>query len=186
VAEIPADVLMFRVCEEMSKSLLYGQPVIKICSNFLKDFRQKIIESFSAKFEVSDTTDNFFQLKKGLCEYAHPGCMSNVQDTSTISKCKACKLLMLDIERVTSWGIGRSNFGTSEHLYRVLDDICLTLAVRYPLKYRNQVLEVCADLLDEYGSDIVNTLQGALAKKHNNPQHRICTQVSNLCSSEEL
>jgi len=186
VVEIPSDQMMFKVCDEMDtvNNVLYGKPVVKLCKALLTEYRQQLIETFSSKFEVSDTTENFYMLKRRLCEFVQPGCMP--APPTEISTCDACRMLMDDIQRVTSWGVGRKNFGAKDHLWRVLDDICLTLSVRYPLHGRDTVLETCTDMMDEYSNAIVEALAGAIQRKVDNPSLHVCQKVTHLCDSDEL
>jgi len=183
IAEINSDQMLWKICDEMRKGILWGHGVIGLCQEFVGQNVKRLIDTFSSRFEVSDTTDNFYLKKRKLCNEVAAGCGDRFPKPSKdITSCEACKYLVDDIERVTSWGVGRKNFGTPEHLYRVLDDICLSLTIRYPQKYRSRVLETCSDLMEDHTKNIVNAVIDSITKKDaTSVQRRICYEKARLC-----
>ncbi len=108
--------------------------------------------------------DYFYQLKRRLCNTFKPDCVRAPATGTSINACSSCLSIMADIQRVASWGVGRTAFGTRPHLFRALDDICLSLPVRYPLEGRLSILESCTELIDEYSTTIVDAVAHALTK----------------------
>jgi len=183
IAEINSDQMLWRICDEMRKGILWGDGVVRLCQEFVAVNAKRLMETFSSRFEVSDTTDNFYMKKRKLCNDVVPGCGDRfAKPNKEITTCEACKFLVDDIQRVTSWGVGRKNFGTSGHLYRVLDDICLSLTIRYPQKYRMRVLETCTDLMEDHSKSIVNAITESIKKKDApSVQRRICYEKAQMC-----
>jgi len=179
VMQIPSDEVLAGVCDGMRKETLYGPSVIQMCEAFWTSYRDQLLETFKQQFTVADNVEHFWLLKKGICNGVSPGC---IPDSAPVTPCTACEGIMRDVQRVASWGTGRDNFGSTQHLYHVLDDICLTLSVRHPLAGRDSILETCADLLDEHSKAIVTTLRNAITvDRHTNPQWRVCTEIAQLC-----
>ncbi len=185
VVELKGDEMAVNVCKELAKHPhLYGLTAEKMCNDFLNEYKTEIVALFSRNFEINDNVDNFYHLKHGLCEKVHTGCM-RPQDKPRIDDCDACKLLMEDTERVFSWGLGRKNFATSQHIYRVLDDMCLNLLVRHPVRYHHKLLEICGDLTDDYSAQIVKVISESLKTKGPSPARKICIDVTKLCPKEK-
>ncbi len=180
--------VLWRTCDAMaeSKSSVYGSMIIEMCRKFMGRYRKEIINVFDTKFEVSDGVDHFFTLKHRLCDQTvQRGCMGRPLTGNEMNPCVACSRLMTDIQRVASWGVGLNNFGTREHLYKALDDICLTIPIRYPLDRRDILFETCAELMDEHTASIVAVLSKTLLNAKNpskagneafDPIQEICTK----------
>jgi hypothetical protein len=187
--EIRADQLIFNVCDDLHKKAMVGEPVIKLCRAFLEEYRAQIMDTFSTTFEVSDNVDHFYNIKRKLCNTIHAACVIPEQGQK-MSQCEACTVVMNDIERVFSWGVGRSNFASKELTFQVLDDICLHLPVRHPIKFHHRLLETCNDLIDDYSTSIVTVLNKAVKERDQKliPAKHICTTVTNWCepSHQEL
>jgi len=182
--EIRGDSMIFTTCDEIGKQHgLYGPTAETMCRDFIGVFRPDILSIFNTQFEISDNVDAFYRLKYGLCEKIHIGCM-RPQDKPRIDNCDACKLLMEDTERIFSWGHGRKNFASKEHLYRVLEELCPNLLVRHPIRYHHKLLELCGDLTEEHGTEIVAAVQHSFQSKGPAPARKVCIDIAQVCARE--
>jgi len=210
---INAGDLVLNVCEEMHKSIFYGQPILKACTDFQNTNRDLITSTFAAQFEVSDNVDTFFQLKKKLCNAVEPGCVNEYLEPK-MDKCTACRRLMNDMDRVVYWGLGRNDFLSDKLLFRNVDqDFCLSISIRQPLKHFSLLSETCTELIDDYQTSMVDFFQqkysnGASSSSSSSSSSRsksktktrnkvkisssdsasdyICRDVAHFCDKDEL
>jgi len=203
---INAGDLVLHVCEEMHKSIFYGQPLLKACNSFQDSHRDLITSTFASQFEISDTVDTFFQLKKKLCNAVEPGCVGEYLEPK-MDKCTACRRLMNDMERVVIWGVGRKDFASDKLLFRnVEQDFCLSISIRQPLKHYSLLAETCTELIDDYQTSMVDFFQKKYSSSSSSSSSKsktksrssvkispsdmaadyICRDLAHFCDKDEL
>jgi hypothetical protein len=187
VLNLKQDQLTGKLCADLAlQPTLYGQKTIDQCHAFQAAKAADISSHVTMDLQDKEQQDTYFQIKKNLCGPISASCVPK-SERKSISPCHACESLMSDVLRTLHWADGRKSFGTSKHAYRVLEDVCAHIPVRYPLAVHESVKEMCGATVDEHSSDIAKAISKARdfssATFLNN---RICTQLTEVCEDDEL